>query len=477
MVKRPVGSSLAPMTKRLKDYQEYHGAPLPSGLASVSEAPVLQQTANHKEALLDELNLYETQDITTQILESYNYEVPQSTAPMHQAPIEFKRHSGTDQYIDLSRSTLCVECRILNPDNTAIAADLAVAPINNVLHSLFSNIEVFVNHTKVSQPHNLYPFVAFLGQLTSFEPDVLKNLKAESEGWYQDTPGKINTAAAENAGWEERRKMFAKSRKVQLEGRPFVPIFIQEKLIPGNVPIQIRLFPSKDEFVLHHSGANESNKNFKMEICSAKLRINVKKVSPTLLATHAAALAQEPFRYKHTEIWPKMHALAQGSTNVNIHNIFDGKLPDAIALAMVDSNALNGSYLTSPFHFQNADALSMQLEANGTMIPAQQIETDFTATNTRAIHAYMQVMREFGIAFSNSAPALTYQSWLNGGTVYYFNISHNPEEENVKAPARQGSVTVKGSLQNATTATMSVIMIAEYKSRWMELNLYRQASA
>jgi hypothetical protein len=306
---------------------------------------------------------------------------------------------------------------------------------------------------------------------------VLKTLKAESEGWYQDTAGKINSATNENAGWEERRKMFAKSRKVQLEGRPFVPIFIQEKLIPGNVPIQIRLYPSKDEFVLHHSGQGDHAKNYKMEIVSAKLRVNIKKVSPTLLITHAKALKQEPFRYKYTDIYPKMHALAQGSTNINIHNIFDGKLPDAIALTIVDSNALNGSYTTSPFHFQHANASNMQLEANGSSIPTHQIETDFSNANPRAIHAYMQQLREFGIAFSNSAPALTYQFWCQGGTLYYYNISHNPEEGDVKAPARQGSVSVKGTLRTPITSTMSVLAIAEHKARWMELNVHRQVSA
>jgi hypothetical protein len=474
--KRPSGAELGgpALRKRIAEFQNYHPTPLPAGVAASQEATYLQTQAPKNEKLLEEVNYYEQQAVTTQILESCNRNVYPLGQIVHGTPIEFRHQAGTEQYVDLSRSTLCVRCKITKADGTAIAADAKIAPINNVLHSLFNNIEVFVNNTKVTQPHNYYAYIAYLAQLTSFEPAVLEKLK-RCEGYYQDTKGQVNVASDANEGWEKRRKLFANSNEVRLEGRPFVPIFIQEKLIPGNVPINIRLHPSTDTFVLHR-GAGGDNEAYKLQIVQAMFRINEKRVSSTLLTEHMKARVKEPFRYKYTDIVPKTHVVPQGASQINANNIYEGTLPDRLTVLMLNSNEMNGSYETSPFYHRHFDAQYVQVESNGALIPSQAIETNFRSTPQDITFAYLQQMRELDIAIHNTAPAVDPDEWANGFTFYTFGIIPSPEDEDAKAPSKQGALTVKGVLRKATTSTMTLLLIAEYQGRWMEIDLYNQVS-
>src|SRR5437868_5855911 len=160
--------------KQLLDFQRYHGAPTPSGLGAIHEAEFLQQDSVKNEELLPEMNLYPKVEIATQILSEANRDIYPLGQIVHGTPIEFRHQAGNNQYVDLSASTLCVVVRIVKANGTPIDEDDPIAPVTNALHAMFQNIEVYLNTTKVTQPNNLYPYIAYLCQLTSFEPSVLE---------------------------------------------------------------------------------------------------------------------------------------------------------------------------------------------------------------------------------------------------------------------------------------------------------------
>ena len=65
------------------------------------------------------------------------------------SPIEFVLKENKD-YIDLQETVLHVKCKIVNADNTAIPVpakpgDDHVAFVNNVMHSLFSDVILLIN--------------------------------------------------------------------------------------------------------------------------------------------------------------------------------------------------------------------------------------------------------------------------------------------------------------------------------------------
>ena len=65
-------------------------------------------------------------------------------------PIEFLVPGAGDAYIDLANTYLFVRAKIIRGAGTNLADDAPVAPVNNWLHSLFSQVDVYLNDTQVT---------------------------------------------------------------------------------------------------------------------------------------------------------------------------------------------------------------------------------------------------------------------------------------------------------------------------------------
>lgn len=67
------------------------------------------------------------------------------------SPIEFLIPGNSEEYIDLPHTTLHIVARIIPS-----AEDQDVAPVNNFLHSMFSQVDVFLNQKNVCPPSSYY---------------------------------------------------------------------------------------------------------------------------------------------------------------------------------------------------------------------------------------------------------------------------------------------------------------------------------
>ena len=63
-----------------------------------------------------------------------------------------------DYYIDLANTFLYVRAAIVKANGTAITAQSNVAPVLNWLHSLWSQVDLSLNNTLVTQSNNTYPY-------------------------------------------------------------------------------------------------------------------------------------------------------------------------------------------------------------------------------------------------------------------------------------------------------------------------------
>ena len=121
---------------------------------------------------------------------------------------------------------------------TDIADDTPVAPVNNWLHSLFSQVDVHLNDTLVTPSSNTYPFRAYIETLLSYGAEA-KKTQLTSQLWYKDTAGHME-ATQENAGNEglvERRRHIAGSRVVEMMGRLHVDLFMQDRFLINGVTV------------------------------------------------------------------------------------------------------------------------------------------------------------------------------------------------------------------------------------------------
>jgi hypothetical protein len=72
------------------------------------------------------------------------------------APIEFEVSSSGDDYIDFANSYLYVRAKITRANGNNLENDDTVGPVNNFLHSLFSQVDISLNGTLITNSTNTY---------------------------------------------------------------------------------------------------------------------------------------------------------------------------------------------------------------------------------------------------------------------------------------------------------------------------------
>ena len=86
-------------------------------------------------------------------------------------PITFLS-AGTEDYVDLSKTILVVKAKVTKANGTDLVADEAVGVVNNFLHSLFKQVDVFLKEKQVTQSLGTYAYQSILG-----DPSQLRTLR------------------------------------------------------------------------------------------------------------------------------------------------------------------------------------------------------------------------------------------------------------------------------------------------------------
>src|SRR2546428_5530286 len=79
------------------------------------------------------------------------YHTHRPYGPLSDGPIDFIIKDNKE-YFDLKDTTLSLSVKIVNADGTAIKVETGkddVAIINNVMHSVFSDVSIFLNRKKI----------------------------------------------------------------------------------------------------------------------------------------------------------------------------------------------------------------------------------------------------------------------------------------------------------------------------------------
>ena len=204
-----------------------------------------------QEMMLGETNLFDPTLLQLGILNEFDREYAPQAAIQKDMPIEFIIKGAAQHYIDLNNTRLKVKCKIVKPDGTAIDGHYC-GPVNNILHSMWQDVQVSLRGRTVSDPSNLYPYRAYLSTLLNYGEEVWKS-RLLSEGWVSDIAKEVmndpNTDGA-NTSLTTRATWFEQSKMVCLIGRPHCDIFHQGKLLPPGIDMTVKLFPSEPKFGL-----------------------------------------------------------------------------------------------------------------------------------------------------------------------------------------------------------------------------------
>ncbi|GBM50971.1 hypothetical protein AVEN_114620-1 [Araneus ventricosus] len=223
-------------------------------------------------------------------------------------PIEFSISGSVEDCIDLSATQLHAKVKILK-DDTKLGETDKVAPVNLLLHSLFSQADVSLNDSFISASSNLYPFRSYIESLFNYGSYYKKSFLT-SEGFYKDTAGCLDKTdpSGDNEGFKKRASLIEKSKVLDLIGNLHCSIFYQDRLLLNLVDLKVKLIRSKPEFCL----IAHANGNYNFIIEHASLFVRKVNVSPGVLLGHAKALQSTSARYPIDRILSKMYSISRG---------------------------------------------------------------------------------------------------------------------------------------------------------------------
>ncbi len=148
---------------------------------------------------------------------------------------------GPNAYLP-NKLLLQVGLRLTTETGATIAATKRVSVINNIMHSLFKSVRVWVGETCITPNADNYHYKSYMTDYLSMD-GFAKYTWMSGAGWNQDSFGRTlaNQTSTHNRGFENRRKLFRNeddtaylNEIVYLTGRPHTDFLSTEAwLIPG----------------------------------------------------------------------------------------------------------------------------------------------------------------------------------------------------------------------------------------------------
>ncbi|XP_067945020.1 uncharacterized protein F54H12.2-like [Watersipora subatra] len=212
-----------------------------------------------------ELDIFSAPPTMAALEDSWSTEYLPTTSLDDTSPIKFMISGDSNHYIDPYSSYLYLEVKITKQDGTDIDAGTQIGPVNLLAHSLFGQVDVWLNDTLITSSSNLYHYRAYLETLLSFS-DESKKSQLTMSLYSKDTPGQMDDIADANTGLVARRGFTDKSKTVPLICKLHSVIFFQKRLLLNGVDMQIKLIRNSDKFVL--MGANNSTHKLKITAAS-----------------------------------------------------------------------------------------------------------------------------------------------------------------------------------------------------------------
>ena len=282
---------------------------------------------------------------------------------------------------------LTLECVTNKPSTSSEDEESEMCFVNNILHSLFSNCELFLQGVQVSTANNLYPHKALIETETSHPPECKNGLLVCQGYEYEVDPSAIETG---DTFKKRRTALKTNGGVVQLYGRLAIDFLGTDKFLLPDVEMRLRLTRAPNEFVslLADSAANA----FKVKIKHASLHVHKLELKADTFLSLEKALVRRPARYPYTEVITKSFVVPTGSTQFRKDDIFNREPMSRLLFAMNNEADFTGSSTTNPFHYQKFGLHRITLEREGAVVGG----TPLTVSTTD-VRSYSNTISALGV--------------------------------------------------------------------------------
>ena len=359
-------------------------------------------------------------------------------------------------YTDPSSALLKIEYQVCKTDGTPIAVTEDAAPVNNILHSLFSSVQLLINGEKVTGNSEEYPYKAYLLNLLSHDKETKETFLKGCVKWMKDTKEHVGDRG-DNEGWVSRRKEASSAATLCAIGRPVLDLMNQCKLLPSHCELKFIFDRSPKSFYM--MGA--ANSTYYIKIVKANMSLRQVQVRDEVTEVHNRSVTDPkfgPFNYPITRTRVTKHTLNGGSQDYSWTQTDTTQIPSRVVIGLVKETASSGTITENPFNFTNFGIREIEVKFDEQKF---ELKTDFE--NNKITEAYHQLFSETGLQAAGRNCDISIEEFKDGYTLFAFDLTPDRAPEDVRINLlKQGKLTYTLRFQTPTTHAISVIILSFY---------------
>jgi len=309
-----------------------------------------------KSTTIPELDLFDILPTQTASENMYKLDVRPMSLVSDGSVVEFVMGGENRDYLCMKGSKLAVSLKLLHRDGTGLrkqeivvstglpkdgskASEKAV-PVNLCLHSLWNQVDVFINGYRMTQASDMYAYKAMIKTQLYYGAEA-KKTQLSAQGFRRENGSNLDDFSTENKGYAWREELFKDGKVVEFEGPLLEDVMQLEKYLLNGLRVQIKLYPALSKFYIM---GDDDAKDYKIELVDIVFRACMVKVNPGVILGHAAAMETKNALYQYTRVETKSYSVSTGTNNVYLDNMFQGNRPSKLVFGFVATAAYNGDY-------------------------------------------------------------------------------------------------------------------------------------
>ena len=297
-----------------------------------------------------------------------------------------------------------------------------VTYVNNKMHSIFSNVEVYINNQQIYNSNGLYAHKSYISNNFKAAISEYKGV-LHCEGYdYEQDPEDISNPLPDPF-FTRRMKLLSRPDGFMLYGKLEIDFFSTSELLYPNMKITLRLTRARPIFHMI-----SDNPNVSLGIVDCSLYTRRIALKDDYYKKRKDMLAYAPVDYNYLETLAKTFIIPARQNQFIQENIFNNALIRRVAIAMNTNSAFTGSFTENPFWYQQIDLRQIRKLRGGQPI------VDFdTADKCRLYVTTMEAMN-----FQDDIPSIAIDDFKDHYVLVFDLTSMQDATENCRYPELVG---------------------------------------
>lgn len=289
--------------------------------------------------------------------------MPTTSIDGPQLEFNLEKYEGSNIYL-IHDTLLEIRLKIIDVETKAVPVKtLSVAPRNNILHTLFDKVSLYLNDTLITVDPSNYAYKAYILNALTYS-FISKDSHLQSQGFFSDEFDNFDeTSIEKNSGFGQRctlfRKKFNTANDYREDGALFFGRLYHELSscqtgLPPGVKAKFLLTKNNPLFVIQSAASD--TKTYAYKILSANLYVPVAQLSLSVYNELSTIMARKhdpksvAIHFRRLEIRPI--SLPHSKQDYYSTPLFtQNDLPCKIIITFVEADAFLGSHHKNPFKF------------------------------------------------------------------------------------------------------------------------------